>query len=66
MQPETVYNPTTISGRGERAGYLDSISSQASHGRRRCCTTTIGGCLQLSPDDSGDDDDCDSDGNSEK
>ncbi|KAF0298686.1 hypothetical protein FJT64_003959 [Amphibalanus amphitrite] len=40
MQPETVYNPTTIAGGSERGGYLDSIS-QDRHGRRRCCTLTI-------------------------
>ena len=42
MQPETVYNPTTIADGPEGGGYLDSISQQG-HGRRRCCTLTIGG-----------------------
>ena len=41
MQPETVYNPTTVSSMGELAGYLDSLS-QGSRGHRRCCTTAIG------------------------
>ena len=46
MQPETVYNPTTVPDEPDRAGYLGSIG-EAARGRQRTCTLAIGGfdCL---------------------